>query len=144
MTGCKGVHPLSRLPGFKSTEEIVPDAMHTIKNVVERIYNLITGRQCTNIEKILKSEQAIGRNYKRVTPVTLGKRKRNQEQGDLSFVLTKHEKDIADQRCNQVVTPAHIDYISKPMFCKKRHMKSHDWKQVSIVYIVLDVFCSIF
>ena len=70
VTGCKGVHPLSRLPGFKSTEEVVPDAMHTIKNVVERIFNLITGRQSTNIETIFKSEQAIGRNYKRVTTVT--------------------------------------------------------------------------
>ena len=41
-TGCKGDHPLSRLPSFKPAQQIVPDAMHTVKNVTERIVKYLS------------------------------------------------------------------------------------------------------
>ncbi len=42
-TGCKGTYSLMRLPGHDRVRQTVPDAMHTIKDVVEKIVHLISG-----------------------------------------------------------------------------------------------------
>ena len=133
-TGCKGDHPLSRLPSFRPTQQIVPDAMHTVKNVMERIVKLITGQPSTSLEVMLHAEEVIGHNYERRP--TLGKRKK--EPLHLTFVMTKEEKELADVRCTNILTPAHVDLVPKPLLIKRPHLKSHDWKQVSVVFVHLE------
>lgn len=51
-TGCKGKYSLTRLPYHDRLNQTVPDAVHTIKDVVEVIFNLITGRD--DSEKVWK------------------------------------------------------------------------------------------
>ena len=41
-TGCKGGNPFLRLPNINSATQINPDGMHTIKDVIERIFRLIS------------------------------------------------------------------------------------------------------
>ena len=48
-TGCKASYALMRLPYHDRTTQTVPDAMHTIKDCIEKFVYLITGKH-----KILK------------------------------------------------------------------------------------------
>lgn len=59
-TGCKGTYTLSRLPGHKRHQESQPDACHKIKDVVQNIVHLITGKN-VNIPKIIAAETAYDR-----------------------------------------------------------------------------------
>ena len=43
-TGCKGSYALMRLPYHSRGDQVAPDAMHTIKDVIEKIVFLITGK----------------------------------------------------------------------------------------------------
>ena len=43
-SGCKGSYPLMKLKFHKPIEQTVPDAMHTIKDVIEHFFYLIVGR----------------------------------------------------------------------------------------------------
>ena len=44
-TGCKGSYALMRLPYHNRGDQIAPDAMHTVKDSIEKIVALITGKQ---------------------------------------------------------------------------------------------------
>ena len=107
--------------------------MHTVKNVMERIVKLITGQPSTSLEVMLHAEEVIGRNYERHP--TLGKRKK--EPLHLTFVMTK-EEELAHVRCTNILTPAHVDLVPKPLFIKRPHLKSHDWKQVRVIFAYLE------
>ncbi len=99
-----------KLPYHNPLQQTVPDAMHTIKDVVENLFGLISGRR--DNEKVREAERKLGR-------FTL-----------LEYCLTKVQLKLADDRLLSVHVPAHIDYKPKCMYTKKVHMKSHDWKQV--------------
>ena len=132
-TGCKGIHPLLRLPHIDPIEQIDPDAMHTIKDVVERMFALIIGKDTSETkEKITNAEEAFGRTF----CTGLGKRKQGSSaaKSSMLYQLTSESKKIADQRCEAIIVPSHVDYSSRPIFCKKVHFKSHDWKQVCGCY----------
>ena len=47
-TGCKGSYALMRLPYHNCGDQIAPDAMHTIKDSIEKIMSLITGSYMFN------------------------------------------------------------------------------------------------
>ena len=53
-TGCKDFYPLYRLPYHNRIEESLPDCMHTVKNVVKNLMDIISGR--ADIAKITASE----------------------------------------------------------------------------------------
>ena len=42
-TGCKGSYALMKLPYHDRVNQMVPDAMHTVKDCVEKIFYLISG-----------------------------------------------------------------------------------------------------
>ena len=42
-TGCKGFYSLMRLPQHDRVNQTVPDAMHTIKDCIEKLVCLVTG-----------------------------------------------------------------------------------------------------
>lgn len=58
-TGCKSVNCFMLLPNFDRTKQAYPDVMHTLKNAVVEIFNLITGREDTI--KVRKAEESLGR-----------------------------------------------------------------------------------
>ena len=59
-TGCRSTYPLAKLPGHNRLEESVPDACHTVKDVVQNIMNIITSKN-VNTKKIIDAETALGR-----------------------------------------------------------------------------------
>ena len=58
-TGCKGSYVLMNLPHHNRIKQVFPDAMHTIKVVIEHIFNLITGKE--DSKKVRKAEIQLGR-----------------------------------------------------------------------------------
>ena len=47
-TGCKASYSLMRLPYHDRVSQTVPDAMHTVKDCIEKLVYLITGSSaCT-------------------------------------------------------------------------------------------------
>jgi len=42
-TGCKGSYSLMNLPGHDRVSQTVPDAMHTVKDCVEKLVYLVIG-----------------------------------------------------------------------------------------------------
>ena len=44
-TGCKGSYALMRLPYHNRVDQTVPDAMHTVKDCIEKLLYLIIGMQ---------------------------------------------------------------------------------------------------
>ena len=59
-TGCKGLYALSRIPGHDRLEQSVPDAMHTVKDVIKNVMDLCTGR-VSSMSKIITAEENLGR-----------------------------------------------------------------------------------
>lgn len=116
------------LPGHNPLTQCLPDAMHTVKDVLEKLFGLITGRE--NTAKV----QLCEKNFGRFLPASQS-RKRSRS-GSTScdrvapYVLTKEEMHLADQRVMSIVTPTHIDFKPSAMFVKPTYHKSHDWKQV--------------
>ncbi len=102
------------LPNHNPLEQTVPDAMHTVKDVVENLFGLIMGRRDSS--KVHEAERKLGRLNLIDTP--------------LPYRLSKEQLHLADKRLLSARFPAHLDYKPKQMFTKKLHMKSHDWKQV--------------
>jgi len=41
-----------KLPNHDRVEQTVPDAMHTIKDVVEKLFNVVTGRGRADTSKV--------------------------------------------------------------------------------------------
>lgn len=71
----------------------------------------ITGQPSTSLEVMLHAEEVIGHNYERRPTL----RKRKKEPLHLTFVMTKEEKELADVRCTNILTPAHVDLVPKPL-----------------------------
>ena len=43
-TGCKSRYSFMKLPEHDRVQQTVPDAMHTVKDVIERLFKLIIGK----------------------------------------------------------------------------------------------------
>jgi len=46
-TGCKGKYPFLDLQHHDPVLQTVPDAMHTVKDAIVNLYDLVTGRDDT-------------------------------------------------------------------------------------------------
>lgn len=125
-TGCKGCYSLMSLPHHDPLIQCVPDAMHTVKDVLEKLFGLLTGREDT--PKVQQCEKTLGRfstTRKRLHSTT--------PRTTAPYRLTKEELLLADERALSIVTPAYIDFKPTAMFVKPTYHKSHDWKQVGIL-----------
>ena len=148
-TGCKGSYALMRLPYHNRGDQIAPDAMHTIKDSIEKIMSLITGSYMFNYiiirsshignyfigkydDKASKAEMLLGR---------FGLQMGSDNQ--LPWVLTKKELQLAQERLKHLIIPAYLDFNPQYLFTHPSRLKSHDWKQVHIiticVYILVDI-----
>lgn len=106
-----------------------PDAMHTIKDVIEHIFNLITGKE--DSLKVRKVAMEIQR-------FVLGSRKRaaSSKVGLLCapFHLTPEDIATANSRVCSVSIPS-LDFTPGPIFTRTLGLKSHDWKEVIRVWV---------
>ena len=103
------------LPSHDALSQTMPDMMHTVKDVVENLFALIVSRK--DDSKIRLTERKLCRFHP-------------SPSGSIPYVLTKSQQKTADERLCSILTPLHSDFKAKPMFLVKRHLKSHDWKQV--------------
>ena len=158
-TGCKGRYALQELPGHNRLEETLPDACHTIKDVVQNVMFLVTNRNI-NLQKLLKAEKE----YNRFDPIKMeadsagrrhnsskskssaakGKKKveKNTEKAETStetlscniilpYMLTAYEVKVADERASSIRVPLGFGIKPGPFISKPGSLKSHDWKQLA-------------
>ena len=134
-TGCKGKHAFLLLPYHNSVEQTVPDAMHTIRDAIVNIFELLIGKSDTL--SCRKCEANFGR-YFGMESNDLSKISRKDPV--VSYSLSTTEIQQADRICESIFTPAHVDFVPKLLFSKPSGLKSHDWKQVctvNILYVLL-------
>ena len=142
-TGCKGTYVFMKLPDHDRILQTVPDCMHTVKDAVEHIINLITGRE--DSQKVRMCEIATGRfdleqSEHPILPV------RKRKRGDAAsgsgaqqnlpvacYRLTAENARIADERLSSVISPC-SDFTPTKLFSKTsgHGLKSHDWKEVRV------------
>lgn len=112
-TGYKGSYPLQKLKLHNPVQQIVPDAMHTVKDAIEHFFYLIIGKEGST--KVMKAEvelKRLGRNCD-IPP----------------YQISKGQKKIADMRACSIICPDYVDFTPTAFFTKTQ-FKSHDWKQV--------------
>ena len=127
-TGCKGEYALLNLPNHDIIHQTAPDAMHTIKDAVVNLYELIIGKDDTT--KCRTCEINLGRNFG-MNPTTCTS-KVNRKEPIVTYSLSTKDINLANQRSESIITPVHIDFVPGKLFSKTSGLKSHDWKQVGI------------
>ena len=127
-TGCKGAYPFLDLPHHDSIQQTVPDAMHTVKDAVVNIYDLITGKDDT--DKCRNSEYKLGR-----LPIETLRKTISRKDPMVTYSLSSSELELANHRASSIITPVHIDFTSGMIFSSTAALKSHDWKQVHILVL---------
>ncbi|XP_050402379.1 uncharacterized protein LOC126818822 [Patella vulgata] len=145
-TGCKGPYPLSLLPGHNRIEESLPDACHTIKDFIQNIVYLITGKKKVNVKKVMEAEAASGREKLRVdlsATIVTGKRKRseistnqaNEATGLQAYshlcLLTDQEIVLGNERAAKLRVPSGFGLKPGNFLTNTRCLKSHDCKQIA-------------
>ena len=113
-----------KLPTHDRVTQSVPDAMHTVKDVVEGIFHLVTGRDDT--EKVRRSEASINR---------FGLHTSNLS-SDVPYRLSGPQLKIAQGRVHHIRVPTHVDVNPRHLFSRSSKLKSHDWKQVQVLEYV--------
>ena len=115
-----------RLPSHDRLLQAVPDAMHTVKDVVEGIVHLLIGRDDT--KKLHTSEvdrSRFGFNQNSVAAMLDPQCNR-----DVPYSLSPSMLAVANERVQQNCVPSHLDFSPKYLFSKPSRLKAHDWKQV--------------
>jgi len=113
-SGCKGSNAFMRLSYHDPTTQAIPDAMHTIKDAVVNLYDLITGRDDTL--KCRQSELKYGRHFG-ITEAKVTEKISCKEPG-VPYSLSTEDIKLADSRqkilshCCMLVTYLE-DFLSK-------------------------------
>ena len=111
-TGCKESYSLMKLPNHDHVEQTVPDAMHTIKDVVEKLFNVVTGRGRADTSKVKGAEAALGR---------FGMGSADQSISKLSgapFQLSHDQMKEAELRTVSNLVPRYLDFKPAQLFPK--------------------------
>ena len=119
-TGCKQRYSLMKLPCHNRITQTVPDCMHTLKDVIEKVFQLLTGSEDTmkarNVE--MKSNR-----------FNLSSEKGSQQTP--CYSLSKSDIKLADDRLSSVILPLQ-DFTPSRIFSRPFGLKSHDWKEVHV------------
>jgi len=111
--------------------------MHTVKDAVVNIYELITGKDDT--EKCRTSEFRLGR-----LPAETLRKGISRKDPMVKYSLSTSELQLANNRAGNITTPVHIDFAPGMIFSSTGSLNSHDWKQVHIYLPYHVLFISIF
>ena len=130
-TGCKGSYAFMRLPHHNRLTQVFPDAMHTIKDAMEHLFNIVVGKE--DSAKVRKAEEQL--EHFDLSPVQDSTTRRKQSRTASNnlpaapFRLSDDDVRIANERICSVVLPS-PDFTPKCIFTKSSGLKSHDWKEV--------------
>ena len=121
-----------RMPFHDRIKQVYPDAMHTVKNVVEHLFLLIIGKE--DSAKVRKTEAQLNRFGLKLESST-NKRKRGEKVSKVGlsyapFRMTVEEIATANSRVCLVSHPS-LDFTLGPIFTRTFGLKSHDWKEVT-------------
>ena len=117
-TGCKGKYALANHNPITQT---VPDAMHTVKVVVEHLFMLIIGKK--DSEKVRHAKIELGRfGLTSSTPTAPACKGRKSELTVAPFRITTQQVKLADERACTIICPVHIDFIPGHFFQILNHM----------------------
>ena len=119
-----------KLPNHDRTLQTFPDAMHTVKDAIERVFFLLIGK--SRLEKIADLEGRLkrfgfggqSRKRKRSDQLVITKTKH-------PYVLSPDERKLADARSKMIVMTSN-DFIPGEIFYRTTGLKSHDWKEVCV------------
>ena len=130
-TGCKGSYCFTKMPFHNRNIQVYPDAMHTIKDAIEHIFNLITGKE--DSAKVRKVETDLNRFGLQTVSRKRGRGEKVNTVGlpSAPFRLTPDEIKTANSRVCRVSLPS-LDLTLGPIFTRTFGLKSHDWKEVNI------------
>ena len=123
-TGCKGPNPLRKLPNHDRYNNTPVEPMHTIKNISERMVNLISG--------ISDSSKVRDEEYSRDRFVPHNIMRVNIDKGlpTAKFRLSKNELVIANRRSLVICTLHGFDWSPVEIFKRGTHLKSVRWMHV--------------
>ena len=107
----------------------VPDAMHTIKDVIGHVFNLITGREDSH--NVHDAESEINRFG------VPSSKKQKWDPLTLCYRLSADDIKLANSRLAIVNQPSQ-DFTPLNLFTGTAGLKSHDWKEVGIPYATID------
>lgn len=119
-----------KLPNHDRISQTFPDTMHTLKDVIVHVFNVITGKEDT--ESVRRAESAIGRFEISEPP---SKRSRGRQKPIVPcYRLSAEDITTANRRALSVVMPS-PDFTPGMIFTKTSGMKSHDWKEVRNMFL---------
>lgn len=129
-TGFKNSYCFMKLPYHNYLTQVHLDAMHTVKDCIECILFLLTGK--ANLENIKSCETSMGRFY--ISSNCTGRKCRRGKvvTGTVrahSYVVSSDELKIADIRSKSIVMPNN-DFTPGNIFHRTNTWKSHGWKEV--------------
>ena len=96
-------------PKYNPISQTVPDAMHTVKVVMEHLLYLIIGKE--DSQKVREAEIELKRFDFTSTSVAPSRKKRKNELGLAPFCIAKEEIKLADQRACFIVQPTLILFL---------------------------------
>ena len=123
-TGCKETYCFMKLPNHNRMRQVFPDAMHTVKDCVEKMFFLLIGK--VNLDTITASEASLGR-------CSLKKKRRIADDQPLPYVLSTEEMKLADKRAKAILS-TNGDFNPGTIFFRTTSLKLHDWKEVHLMH----------
>ena len=122
------------LPAHNRLSQTAPDMMHTLKDSVEKLFEVITSRD--NSSKIQKAESEIGRFQDGIQLQTSKRRRVNAGESSSHatsislpvYRINSEQINLANRRAMSVLSPS--EFSPGCIFTKSTSLKSHDWKEV--------------
>ena len=143
-TGCKGTYPLMDLPTHNRLSQTVPDMMHTLKDTVNKIFDIIAGKGSDD-GKVRKAENEIGR-FQDGDHLHSKRRRVGNDEKECSsqithpvYRITPDEIKLANLRATSIRSPS--EFTPGCIFTKSSALKSHDWKEVHVYGALVDFYC---
>ncbi|XP_019628852.1 PREDICTED: uncharacterized protein LOC109473434 [Branchiostoma belcheri] len=121
-TGKTGREVFADLPTY-SIDRVHIDWMHTAKNIIHNIFEVLTGHK-HNFNEVVKMEK--WRFPCRSDTVTGNANKRAREEVQV-YQLNRQEMAIADERLQSIIVPVGYDFKVRPLFSKPLGMKTIEW-----------------
>lgn len=92
-----------KLPGHNRILQTCPDAMHTIKDCIERIFFLLIGK--VNIDSIVQCESALGRFDLKSKRKQSDRESKKITECKHPYILTTEEIKLANKRSKTIIVP---------------------------------------
>ena len=121
-TGCKNSYFLMKLPNHNRVLQTFPDAMHTVKDSIERVFFLLVGK--SKLDKIATLEKKLKRFG---FDEQARKRKRGNQTAATQhpYVLSPDKLKLADVRSKTIIMTS-SDFNPGERFFRTTGLKSHD------------------